>query len=143
MVIADRRIGDQRCCFAVSFMINLLQFLNPWLINGLFIYSLFYHSIRISLNRHFISTSPESNDNDTSFSICMESCDAICAIIRQVRKQRGMFGCPLILVYALVMAAITIAKVLSTCPYPFPCNREFLIYLLKGQAWEKIIPIHV
>jgi len=78
--------------------------------NAIFNNRLFYHSICISLNRHFIKPSPGFPLNKASGTICAESCDIICSIIRQVRNQGDLTGCPLILVYAVVMTAITIAN---------------------------------
>jgi len=73
--------------------------------------SLFYHSIVLSLNRHFINTSTSRlfPTNQQAQSSCATSCDAVIAITRQFRNQSGEQKSPIILLYALMMVAITIA----------------------------------
>lgn len=66
--------------------------------------SLFYHSILISLNRHFIQPTPGFPAKAESRETCIGSADSIIALIRQFRTQQGLGHSPALVVYSAVMA---------------------------------------
>lgn len=75
---------------------------------------LFYHSVVLSLNRHFIGQAPAQIQTtpqrfEQSQTACAISCGAVIAIARQFRKQPAGGSPPILLIYALVTVAITVA----------------------------------
>jgi hypothetical protein len=66
--------------------------------------SLFYHSILISLNRHFIRPTPGFPAKAASKETCITSTNSIIALIRQFRTQQGLGHSPALIVYSAVMA---------------------------------------
>jgi len=66
---------------------------------------LLYHSILISLNRHFVRPTPGFAPNLVSKETCTTSSDSIVALIRQFRSQQGLGRSPVLVVYSAVMAA--------------------------------------
>ncbi|KAH7109091.1 fungal-specific transcription factor domain-containing protein [Dendryphion nanum] len=68
---------------------------------------MFYHSLLLSLNRHFVKPSSGFPQSTSSSEICASSSSIITSLIRQFRIQHGLNSAPLMLVYALVMAIIT------------------------------------
>ena len=67
-------------------------------------YSLFYHSILVSLNRHFIRPTPGFPAKVASKDTCIASANSIIALIRQFRTQQGLGHSPALVVYSAVMA---------------------------------------
>ncbi len=70
--------------------------------------SLLYHSILISLNRHFVRPTSGFAANKVSKEICVESAATIVALIRQFRTQQGLGRSPVLVVYSAVMAGSAI-----------------------------------
>ncbi|RDW56460.1 hypothetical protein BP6252_14153 [Coleophoma cylindrospora] len=69
---------------------------------------LLYHSILISLNRHFVRPTSGFAANAGSKETCIASADTIIALIRQFRFQQGLGHSPVLVVYSAVMASSAI-----------------------------------
>ncbi|KAF4552534.1 Fungal specific transcription factor domain-containing protein 12 [Elsinoe fawcettii] len=69
---------------------------------------LFFYSISLSLNRHFVLPSSGFPCNQASAAICAEAATSVVALVRQIRSAGDKSRMPLVGIYALVMAAISI-----------------------------------
>lgn len=102
-------------------------------------YSLFYHSILVSLNRHFIRPTPGFPAKVASKDTCIASANSIIALIRQFRTQHGLGHSPALVVYSAVMAG---SGILFTQESSIPASEkdQRLSFILK--VLEECSPTH-
>ena len=102
-------------------------------------YSLFYHSILVSLNRHFIRPTSGFPAKAASKDTCIASADSIIALIRQFRTQQGLGNSPALVVYSAVMAG---SGILFTQDFSILAEEkdQRLSFILK--ALEECSPTH-
>lgn len=106
-----------------------------------------YHTARISLNRPFMSPTPESNVSKESLKICDISADIIVSIVRRFKAQHSLRNCPLVFVHGSIKAvdAILAAALHQDCNTPITKDTSLLAldaalaemsnaWILAGQA---------
>ncbi|MCJ1302433.1 hypothetical protein MMC08_005236 [Hypocenomyce scalaris] len=100
---------------------------------------LFYHSILVSLNRHFIRPTSGFPAKAASKDTCIASADSIIALIRQFRTQQGLGNSPALVVYSAVMAG---SGILFTQDFSILAEEkdQRLSFILK--ALEECSPTH-
>jgi hypothetical protein len=101
--------------------------------------SLLYHSILISLNRHFVRPTPGFAANQVSKETCISSVDTIIALIREFRAQQGLGHSPVLVVYSAVMASSGIFFTQDSSALALQSDRR-LSFILK--ALEECSPTH-
>lgn len=78
--------------------------------------SLFYHSIVLSLNRHFLPGAHQFAVHQPSESACAASCEHVLAMLRHFRQEHGSDETSLMMIYAVVLTAVILAT--SSCKLP-------------------------
>lgn len=101
--------------------------INPQIEALTFSTSLLYHSICLSLNRHFVSEDSRFPFSRQSLTICTSASNSVLDMCRQFRSQQGLANAPLIMIYALVMSALALFD--TTCTFP---SRHFL----QKESWK-------
>lgn len=109
---------------------------------------MFYHSIKISLNRHFLRPSHGFPFNKASELLCSDSCDFVVSTLRHLHQREDLPASTLILVYAIVMAAISIIYLSRGCEAAHDPRITFLlrrldecgkVYKLAGEARTRLL----
>jgi hypothetical protein len=77
-------------------------------------YSLFYHSIVLCLNRHFLPAG-HFPVHEPSEAACAASCDQVVTLLRQFRNQHGSISPSLMLIYAIVLTAVILSTTTCKC----------------------------
>lgn len=109
-----------------------------------------YHSILISLHRHFVRPTPGFALRNSSKEMCIISVDSIIAMLRQFRAQHGLQNSPIVVVYSAVMAASAISFTQDTTTALPERDRQlkFILKVLKecsethrlaGEARRKLL----
>lgn len=75
-----------------------------------------YHSICLSLNRHFMSEEGRFPFSRQSVAMCNSASESVLDICRHFRSEQGLGNAPLTMIYALVMSAL----ILMDTPCTFP-----------------------